>query len=681
MAHDSSTGTADPGFLIRLYGDFRVVDCASGGDATPRGRKARALLAYLALSPDRCASRERLMALLWSDRGDDQARASLRQTLAELRGSILGESLAITRRDVALVDGAFDTDLARLITAAQSGDLARLYDPLNQLGTILLGDLEGTDRGFDEWLLIERPRQQGRIVQTVLAAAAGVSTPGTLPLRRAILTTVQGLDMGDEEIARRGMALDHQAGDLAALHRRYRQLDAGLRRDYDAPPSPETQRLFRQLTAVGPVNPPVAEPAPETPRFAIPAAPVAGSAARRIEPPILVMSPFAVMGTGGDEALLAQICHDDLQTALGGFRDLRVLSVADSGTARLDAACAASIASYALSGSVRGADGDFRINLRLTAIESGLLVWSRQLSVRQAGLGAAIDDLVARIAGAILPVVERDVSRVLEEAPDTDPAAYSLYFSGRAKLLVAASLEDVRASAELFERAIALDPSMTNAYLELARLYNTDFVQRMAGHDEAPLRARAFDLTLKAASLDPDNGHVHSRLAWCYLRRGDTALAEQRFAAALEANPYHADGLDEIGFGLVHTGAFDRAAALLGRAFELNPFPPDEYFSDMAVLLALRHEHARAEEQFEISRNPSIHYLAIRVANLALLGRGDQAAALAGTLRARFAPLWQVAGIPSDADLVDGMFRFLPFHRDEDRETLTRGLRAAGFSC
>ncbi len=668
---------ADPSHLIRLYGDFRVIDCASGADATPRSRKSRALLAYLALSPDRCAGRERLIGLLWSDRGEDQARASLRQTLAELRGLPLGAGLAIGRRDVSLIEGAFHTDLERVMTAAQSGDLARLYDPLNKLGPVLLADLEGTDRCFDDWLLVERARQQGRIVQTVLAATAGDATPGALPLRRAILTTVQALDTGDEEIARRGMALDHQAGDLAALHRRYRQLDAGLKRDYDAPPSPETQRLFRTLTAVGPVNPPPAEPPPVEPR----AMPAPSPAARRIEPPILVISPFQVISGGDDEALLARICHDDLQTALGGFRDLRVLSVSDAGTARLDAACAASIASYALAGSVRGNDAEYRINLRLTAIESGLLVWTRQLSVRQTGLGAAIDDLVGRIAGAILPVVERDMNRVLEEAPDTDPAAYALYFSGRARLLAATSLDDVRAAADMFERAIAIDPALTNAYIELARLYNTDFVQRMAGHDPAPLRARAFDLSLKAASLDPDSGHVHSRLAWCYLRRGDTALAEQRFAAALEASPHHADGLDEAGFGLVHLGAFDRAEALLGRAFVLNPFPPDEYFSDMAVLLALRHEHARAEEQFEISRNPSIHYLAIRVANLALLGRGDQAAALAGTLRARFAPLWQAPGTPSDGDLVDGMFRFLPFHRAEDRETLTGGLRAAGFSC
>ena len=63
-------------------------------------------------------------------------------------------------------------------------------------------------------------------MQAVLAAAAGVTTPARCR-SRAILTTVQALDTGDEEIARRGMAMDHEAGDLAALHRRYRQLEPG----------------------------------------------------------------------------------------------------------------------------------------------------------------------------------------------------------------------------------------------------------------------------------------------------------------------------------------------------------------------------------------------------------------------------------------------------------------------
>src|SRR3546814_13455633 len=67
-------------------------------------------------------------------------------------------------------------------------------------------------------------------------------------------------------------------------------------------------------------------------------------------------------------------------------------------------------------------------------------------------------------------------------------------------------------------------PSIVNAHLHLARIYNTDFMLRLAGHDPAPLRARAFELSLRAAALEPANGHVHSTLAWCYLRRGAAAI-------------------------------------------------------------------------------------------------------------------------------------------------------------
>ena len=48
-------------------------------------RKAQALLAYLALRPGEALCREKLMDLLWSDRGETQARTSLRQALTALR--------------------------------------------------------------------------------------------------------------------------------------------------------------------------------------------------------------------------------------------------------------------------------------------------------------------------------------------------------------------------------------------------------------------------------------------------------------------------------------------------------------------------------------------------------------------------------------------------------------------
>ena len=69
---------------LRLFGRFGL-SRASGDEIAIPGKKAQALLAYLALNQDHRRSRAELAALLWSDRGEEQARHSLRQTTLTLR--------------------------------------------------------------------------------------------------------------------------------------------------------------------------------------------------------------------------------------------------------------------------------------------------------------------------------------------------------------------------------------------------------------------------------------------------------------------------------------------------------------------------------------------------------------------------------------------------------------------
>src|SRR3954449_1303542 len=108
MAAWGQVTTSEPkaaaGLNLRCWGDFVLTDCASGFDLRPRGRKTRALLGYLALHPGRPVSRERLTGLLWGDRGEEQARASLRQAILELKPLSAGEcnALAIERDHVML---------------------------------------------------------------------------------------------------------------------------------------------------------------------------------------------------------------------------------------------------------------------------------------------------------------------------------------------------------------------------------------------------------------------------------------------------------------------------------------------------------------------------------------------------------------------------------------------------
>src|SRR6516225_9009226 len=90
---------------VTLLGGFeaRIIPGEPLGIAN---RKTRALLVYLALPAGRAHSRDKLAGLLWSDRGDEQARNSLRQAIAEL-GQALGDvapSPLVKKRDTVALD-------------------------------------------------------------------------------------------------------------------------------------------------------------------------------------------------------------------------------------------------------------------------------------------------------------------------------------------------------------------------------------------------------------------------------------------------------------------------------------------------------------------------------------------------------------------------------------------------
>src|SRR2546421_13013811 len=74
------------GLHLTLLGGF---DARLDGVALGfRRKKARALLAYLALEAGRWHPRDKLAALLWDDVSEERARHSLRQGLLELRRTL-----------------------------------------------------------------------------------------------------------------------------------------------------------------------------------------------------------------------------------------------------------------------------------------------------------------------------------------------------------------------------------------------------------------------------------------------------------------------------------------------------------------------------------------------------------------------------------------------------------------
>ncbi len=160
-----------PGLVIQVIGAFRLL-ASDGEDLTPLGRKARALLAILALTPTRRRSRPALQDKLWSDRGPEQGAASLRQTLTEIRKA-LGEHY----RDC-LISDLHGIGLARDRIAVDLDDLdlselARMVEPPQ-----LLEDIDVADEEFEDWLRTQRTAFERRIAASRMALRHRLTAPG-----------------------------------------------------------------------------------------------------------------------------------------------------------------------------------------------------------------------------------------------------------------------------------------------------------------------------------------------------------------------------------------------------------------------------------------------------------------------------------------------------------------------
>ena len=650
---------------LQLFGRFRLTQ--SGTEVSLPGRKARAILAFLALAPDLAATREQLSCLMWTDRGSDQARASLRQSLKELRElPAIAQLVAITRSGVQLDGAVLSADLHEIHHAAASHDLPGLADLLEAVRGDLLEDFLDVSPGFDEWLLAERPRQRDLLLGAALDAVEADGVPH-MKHARSILRSLDRIDPVNEAVARLGMRMDHSCGDGASLHRRYRQLCERLDSEFDALPSEDTRALFHALVSSRPEAPATAAaPSPLPPALLNP---VAGDMM-----PLVLVAPLQTNGDGS-LASLAAFCADDMRTAVSRIRGVHVLAV-DGGT--IDTVLQQgedALALYLLSGSIRHVGSDYRATLQLANAQSRLIVWSDSLRFGEAGEDM-LDTLVAKAAGATLPAIDRDLDARLRQSAEELDSERAMYTRARLLIRNAGHLEAVQDGVRLLETLVERDPQHLGARLLLARMYNTDFWQQVCGHDVQRFRELSDGHLRAAAAIAPGHCEVRIRQAWSQLRNGETAAARKSFDAALASLPHDADLVNLCAFGLCHLGELDEAERLMQQAFFLNPLPPSDYHADYAVILALKRDHAAAEEHFAVSGEDGMQYAAVRMANaVALNGDAVGLPRLAARFVADFHRAWQRGQPPQLSDALDWVDYTLPIFPAERRDWIKSGLR------
>src|SRR6185503_6852166 len=164
-------GIGEPArWSLRLIGGFELGVLPGGERVASLGKRERALLAYLALSPKGRQPRRKLAALIWGDATDQTLLDNLRTCIWRLRKA-LGDTdhrlIASDDEDIVLDIAAFDVDaLAFCRLAAQSGR-SELETAANLCGGELLDGLDLDSEEFESWRRAEAMRYRDQAVDVL----------------------------------------------------------------------------------------------------------------------------------------------------------------------------------------------------------------------------------------------------------------------------------------------------------------------------------------------------------------------------------------------------------------------------------------------------------------------------------------------------------------------------------
>jgi DNA-binding SARP family transcriptional activator len=220
---------------VRLAGAMQL--CADGAElAPPASRRARGLLAYLALNPGP-QPRGRLAARFWPDVLDESARASLRAALSELRQAIgpAASCLKATRDSVALEGPDLLVDTRAFQQALDQRDPVRA---LSACSSPILDDFD------DDWAIEARDEHAHQLGEALEQAAGCADDPAeAIRLTRAQVALDPLAEVPNRRLIERLAA----SGDRAAALSAGRQFGERLRAQLGIPPSRETRALLDAL--------------------------------------------------------------------------------------------------------------------------------------------------------------------------------------------------------------------------------------------------------------------------------------------------------------------------------------------------------------------------------------------------------------------------------------------------
>jgi TolB-like protein/Tfp pilus assembly protein PilF len=296
-------------------------------------------------------------------------------------------------------------------------------------------------------------------------------------------------------------------------------------------------------------------------------------AAHKVDKSIAVL-PFENLSDEKENAYFADGIQDDLLTNLSKIGDLRVISRTSvmqyrgRPTNLRDIGKALGVSNI-LEGSVRRSGNKVRVNVQLIDANTDEHIWANDYDKDVTNVFDLQSDLAREIANALKAELSPAEKSQMTTKPTENGEAYLAFVQAHDLSCAVEDLSKLKQSAQLYQRAIDLDPNFALAFARYSQLEGW----MMRTHDASPEhREKARALAERALQLQPDLPEAHLALGFSYYwgdNNYEAALKE--FEIAKRALPNESEVYLAIGAIQRRQGKWAESTANLEKAVSLNP--------------------------------------------------------------------------------------------------------------
>lgn len=553
------------------------------------GPKRLALLTYLLLSrPRGFHRRDSLLPLFWPDQDQKSARNSLSNMLYHIRKTLGKE--AIKNRGAEEITINAEIFWSDALAFEQAIGKKKPEDALKLYRSDLLKGFHVSDISpeFDHWLEQERNRFHSIATDASLDLAGKANSGGEDQSVKHWAQKAAKLNPFSEDIQLQVIRLLDDAGEPAAALETYNTYTGLIKKEFDEEPGKElkaqAEKIQTRKISVSKMTGNREPAGEELSKFSI------------------AVLPFETLGSEKASAFTDAI-HGDILTRLSQISDLFVISKTSvrsfTSTKKVLPEIARELqVGWILTGDVQEIGRQVKVSVRLVNASKDRQVWA-EIYQRKLTAGELFNiqaEITQKITEALKMRLSGKERSAIKQVPTEDLEAFRLHAYGRWNLDQRTE-KAMKMAEDYFRQAISHDSNYAQAWMGLADALTLrhDYGHEKDGQNILPEAKQAAQ---RALELDPDMSEAYASLGLFYTTIRDARSAVYNLNKAVELRPGYAEAHAWLSWIFSLTGIPVEALENGLKAVKLNPLS-QEAISNLSLSWLINGEYTKSVHEAE----------------------------------------------------------------------------------